>query len=143
MRKALEIGMLRSINSRMEVIMGPEFSAVLIAQPGRFRDGIQILLISISQISKVVSTESLNEALSLAVCITPAIVILDSRVTNNDLPVTLNLLGDIWKGASRIVLVEDNGEYQQAMGLHTELVLLKGFNASKFIDSVEELLKNR
>lgn len=143
MRKALEIGMLRSRYSRMEVIMSPEFSAIVIAQPGRFRDGIQILLISISQISEVVSTESLNEALSLAAIITPAIVILDSRVANHDLPTMLRLIYDTWQGASRIVLVEDKDEFQQAMDLHTDLVLLKGFNASKFIDSVEEILKNR
>ncbi len=123
--------------------MTPKVTAIVIAQPDRFRESIQVLLSSISQIDEVLSVGSITEALNLAVKPTPSIVILDHQVASIDLHSTLKLLRDTWQGASRIILVEDKDEFQQAMGLHTDLVLLKGFNASKFIDSVEKLLENR
>ncbi len=123
--------------------MIPKVTAIVIAQPDRFRESIQVLLVSIPQIDEVLSVGSITDALSLALNFTPSMVILDHQVASIDLLSTLKLLRDAWQGASRIVLVEDKDEFQQAMDLHTDLVLLKGFSASKFIDSVEKLLKNR
>jgi DNA-binding NarL/FixJ family response regulator len=94
------------------------------------------------QIDEVLSFGNITDALSLAANLTPSIVILDHQVASIDLHSTLKLLCDAWQGASRIVLVEDKDEFHQAMDHRTDLVLLKGFNASKFIDAVEEILKN-
>ncbi len=123
--------------------MTPKVTAIVIAQPDRFRESIQILLSSISQIDEVLSVGSISDALNLAANHTPSIVILDHQVASIDLHSTLKLLHDAWQGASRIVLVEDKDEFHQAMDHCSDLVLLKGFNASKFIDAVEEILKNR
>ena len=123
--------------------MTPKVAAIVIAQPVRFRESIQVLLSSISQIDEVLSFGNITDALSLAANLTPSIVILDHQVASIDLHSTLKLLCDAWQGASRIVLVEDKDEFHQAMDHRTDLVLLKGFNASKFIDVVEEILKNR
>jgi DNA-binding NarL/FixJ family response regulator len=122
--------------------MTPKVTAIVIAQPARFRESIQILVSSISQIDEVLSFGNITDALSLAANLTPSIVILDHQVASIDLHSTLKLLCDAWQGASRIVLVEDKDEFHQAMDHRTDLVLLKGFNASKFIDAVEEILKN-
>jgi DNA-binding NarL/FixJ family response regulator len=122
--------------------MTPKVAAIVIAQPVRFRESIQVLLSSISQIDEVLSFGNITDALSLAANLTPSIVILDHQVASIDLHSTLKLLCDAWQGASRIVLVEDKDEFHQAMDHRTDLVLLKGFNASKFIDAVEEILKN-
>ena len=123
--------------------MTPKVTAIVIAQPDRFRESIQVLLTSISQIDEVLPFESVTDALSLAVNFTPSLAILDHQVASIDLHSTLRLLRDAWQEASRIILVEDKEEFQLALELHTDLVLVKGFNASKFIDSVEEILKNR
>jgi hypothetical protein len=109
----------------MEEIMTSNIYVSLIAQPGRFRESIQILLTSISQISEVFPTESVKETLSLAAIITPAIVILDSQAINHDLPSALKMIGD------------------QATAHGADLVLMKGFNASMFISEIEKILKNR
>jgi DNA-binding NarL/FixJ family response regulator len=122
--------------------MTPKVAAIVIAQPARFRESIQILVSSISQIDEVLSFGNITDALSLAANLTPSIVILDHQVASINLHSTLKLLPDAWQGASRIVLVEDKDEFHQAMDHRTDLVLLKGFNASKFIDAVEEILKN-
>jgi DNA-binding NarL/FixJ family response regulator len=127
----------------MEEIMTSNIYVSLIAQPGRFRESIQILLTSISQISEVFPTESVKETLSLAEIITPAIVILDSQAINHDLPSALKMIGDTWQKTSRIVLVEDKNELQQATAHGADLVLMKGFNASMFISEIEKILKNR
>jgi DNA-binding NarL/FixJ family response regulator len=123
--------------------MTPKVAAIVIAQPVRFRESIQVLLSSISQIDEVLSFGNITDALRLAANLTPSIVILDHQVASIDLHSTLKLLCDAWQGASRIVLVEDKDEFHQAMDHRTDLVLLKGFNASKFIDAVEEMLKYR
>jgi DNA-binding NarL/FixJ family response regulator len=123
--------------------MTPKVAAIVIAQPVRFRESIQVLLSSISQIDEVLSFGNITDALRLAANLTPSIVILDHQVASIDLHSTLKLLRDAWQGASRIVLVEDKDEFHQAMDHRTDLVLLKGFNASKFIDAVEEMLKYR
>jgi len=123
--------------------MSPKVTAIVIAQPDRFRESIQILLASIPQIDEVLSVGSITDALSLAVNLTPSIVILDHQVASIDLRSTLKLLRDAWQGASRIVLVEDKDEFKQAMDHRTDLVLLKGFNAAKFINAVEEILNSR
>lgn len=115
--------------------------ALVIVKPSYFRESIQILLTSISQINEVCLTESLTEALSLAEIIKPTIVILDSQATNHDLPFALKLIGDTWKGASRIVLTEDKNEFRKGTTNSADLVLLKGFNASKFITGIEEVVR--
>jgi len=130
-------------NQQMGKIMIPKIVAIVIAQSDRFRDSIQILLSSISQIDEIYSVGSITEALGLAAKLTPSIVILDSQALSLDLPTALKLIGETWQGTNQIVLVEDKDEFQQAMDLHTDLVLLKGFNASKFIDSIEEILEIR
>jgi DNA-binding NarL/FixJ family response regulator len=122
-------------------IMTPIIVALVIVKPGYFRESIQILLTSISQINEVCLTESLTEALSLAEIIKPAIVILDSQATNHDLVFALNLISDTWNGASRIVLTEDKNEFQKGTTNSADLVLLKGFNASKFITGIEDVLR--
>ena len=126
----------------MKEMMSPRISVIVIAQPGRFRESIQTLLTSISKISEVFPAESLKKALSPAAIINPAIVVLDSRVANHDLPTTLRLIGDTWQGANRIVLVDDNNELRQATAHGAELVLWKGFTASRFINEIEKILED-
>jgi DNA-binding NarL/FixJ family response regulator len=126
----------------MEKIMTSNIYVSVIAKPGRFRESIQVLLTSISQISEVFPTENLKEMLSLAAIITPAIVVLDSRVANHDLPTALRLIGDTWQGVNRIVLVEDKNELHQAKAHGAELVLWKGFTASMFINEIEKILED-
>lgn len=122
--------------------MTSKISAIVIAQPDRFRKSIQILLTSISSIDEVLPVECITEASGLAAIITPALVILDTQATTLDLSTALKLIGDIWQGATRIVLVEDKNEIHEAKAQGADLVLLKGFNASKFIIAIEEILKN-
>ena len=132
-----------STKSSKEEIMPPKISAIVIAQHARFREGIQILLTSISRIDEVFPVESLTEALSLTAITAPFAVIMDSQSANLDLSIALRQIGDTWHGASRIVLVEDKKESHQAKVNGAELVLVKGFNASKFISEIEEILKKR
>ena len=60
--------------------MTPKVIAIVIAQPDHFRESIQILLSSISQIDEVVSAGSITDALNLSANHTPSIVILDHQV---------------------------------------------------------------
>ncbi len=142
MRIRLWDRMLGSMNSSQELMMTPKNVAVLIAQPDRFRESLQILLTSISRIDEVFPVESLTEAFSLAADITPCVVILDSQAAKHDLPAALKRIGDTWQGASRIALVEDHDEHQKAAAQGADLVLLKGFNAATFIHGIEGMLNN-
>lgn len=124
-------------------VMTPKNFAIVIAQSDRFRESIQILLSSISRIDEVLSVGSISDALRQAAELTPSIVILDSQALSLDLPTALKLIGETWQRASRIVLVEDISELQQATTYSTDLILQKGFNAGKFINVIEKILKNR
>ncbi len=61
-------------------------------------------------------------------------------MANLDLPSALNLIGDTWHGVKRVVLVEDKHEVHQAEVHGADRVLLVGFNASKFISEIGEIL---
>ena len=100
--------------------MTPKVIAIVISQPDHFRESIQILLSSISQIDEVLSAGSIIDALNMAANHTPSIVILDHQVASIDIHSTLKLFHDAWQGASRIVLVEDKDEFQQATPLYSK-----------------------
>lgn len=124
----------------IEELVPTNITAIVIAKPSVFRESLQILLTSISLISEVLPSENLVEAVNLAGGLTPSIVVLDTQSIDRKLLCELEQISGTWKEAKLIVLAEDKDEVTQASTHGADLILMKGFNASQFINGIEALL---
>lgn len=122
--------------------MRGHMSALIIAQPGQLRDGLQVLLAAIPPIKKVIQVEDVPSALALRRQ-DPALVLLNGDLPGDELVAALAQIKDEWAQAQCIVLVDDEQRYETAETGGADVVLMKGILASKFFATIEELLSSQ
>jgi DNA-binding NarL/FixJ family response regulator len=115
-------------------------SVLVIAQPGRVRDGLRALLMATTQIESVNLVDDGQSALGLAPEYQPALVLLDTPTFNGGMA----LLGQIktkWPETHCIVLADNTRQQQEAKAAGADDVMLKGFPAAQLFAAIEGLLE--
>jgi DNA-binding NarL/FixJ family response regulator len=113
---------------------------LIVAHPGRIRDGLRALLRAIPEIGAILQANDSPSASQIIAEHHPDLVLIDSKLVNNDIqnmPQKIKAMSP----ETRCILLVDNLQ-QQAMADVTDAdtVLLSGFSAWEFLVTVEELL---
>jgi len=118
-----------------------EFSVLVVAQPGRTRDGLQALLMAVAQVKIVGLAQDIPSAFELDTEHHPELVLLDSSACDGMVSDAINRIQVKWPGARCLVLVSSVREQQAAVSAGADGVLLRGFPATKFFKVIEMLAR--
>jgi len=125
---------------KVNVEMTNHVAAFLIGQPGSLRDGLQVLLKSVSQIEKVIPTINISSALALELDHLVTLIFIVMNATDNSLSTSLSQIKSKWPQARIVILVDDEVQHQGLQETHCDLVLIKGYPAANLIAVIERLL---
>lgn len=115
-------------------------SALIVAKPGPLRDGLRALLTAMPQIGAVDMASDLPSALRTVFEHSPALVLLDSDLTNGKVWLTVRRAKAKWPRAWCIFLANDLQQHQEAEAAGADAVLLKGFPAARLVAMIVRLL---
>ena len=118
-------------------------TALLIGQPGSLRDGLQVLLKSVSQIEAVIHTNDISTALAVDLDHLVSLIFIVKNATNEKLSTSLSQIKNKWTQARIVILVDDEVQRQELQEPYCDLVLIKGFPATNLITIIEKLLSQK
>jgi DNA-binding NarL/FixJ family response regulator len=115
-------------------------SLLLVAKPGRMRDGLQALLRTVSEIEIVGEVDCESQALALISQQQPDLVLLDSSLTLQEmLPMLIQIKGG-YPQTRCIVLVENMQQQSAAREAGADSALITGFNAEVLHAAIDQVL---
>ena len=115
-------------------------SALIVAPPGRLRDGLQTIVRAMPEIHAVDRTDDGPSALRLMTERPSALVFLDTDLVGNMAWTVLRQIKARWPHTRCIVLV-NNGSQRQLVNLDgADAVLVKGFSTRTLNETIAELL---
>lgn len=115
-------------------------SALIVATPGRLRDGWQALLMATHRIKIVGQTDNAASTLEMIAEQQPALVLLDAGLLGNDVRRVLTEIR-AESPLTRCIVLADNIQQQHAAKVAgADRTLLKGFSASTLVTTIESLL---
>ena len=114
---------------------------LIVARPGRTRDGLQALLTAITQVTITGLADDIHSALGLALDHHPELVLLNGNVCNDTMSDAVSQIKAKWPGTRCLVLVSSVRRQQVARSAGADGVLLRGFPATQFFETVEMLTK--
>lgn len=116
-------------------------TALIVAKPSQFREGLQAILTAIPQIKQVSQVDDAPSALKMAAQHDPALILLDFDLSSRGvLAATLEQIKATWPHSQCIALVHNEPEDQIAKAAGADVVLMKGIPAAKLFAIVKELL---
>lgn len=115
-------------------------SALIVARPSRMRDGLKALLRTMPQINAIEQTGDIPTAIKMIMEHPPALILLDSNLTNGNVASVLRQTKAERLSTQCIVLVDNKQEVDMATMAGADWVLLAGFPAVDFFAAVESLL---
>lgn len=119
--------------------MEKSVSALIIAQPGQLREGLQILLKAIPQVERVNQVDDCSSALIMDCTNEPSIVLLDVNLPCSQIRANVQQIKAKWPHSRYIALVDDEND-EPTTSIIADVLLLKGVLASKLFTTIEELL---
>jgi DNA-binding NarL/FixJ family response regulator len=115
-------------------------SLLLVARPGRMREGLQALLRTIPEIEIVGQADSESQAMALITRLQPALVLLDSSLTLQEmLPTLIQIKGGVPRTRC-IVLVENAQQQGAARDAGADSALITGFSAEVLHAAIDQVL---
>jgi DNA-binding NarL/FixJ family response regulator len=120
--------------------MNSDKPVVIVAQPGRVRDGLQALLMAMPQIQIVGLANDLPSALTITVERAPDLVLLDADLQNGGYATALGQIKHRWPETRCLVLTNSVHQCQEARSAGADEALLKGFSGPKLFGSVHKLV---
>jgi len=123
--------------------MNSHVSALVIASSYQLRDGLQVLLAAIPTIDRVSQADDVASALAMGANHSPALVLLDCDLSDQELLATLRKLKGKWPRTKCIVVVDDERNHEAAKAAGADVILTQGVLASKFYATVEAVLSTR
>lgn len=126
----------RRLSSHME----NQASVLVVARPGRLRDGWRALLLSMPQIETVSTADDTATALRLARTQEPELVLLDVEPFGDDAWTLLEQIKAELPRCLCIVLAGDTQELRVAQSTGASAALVKGFPAARLFETVNQLL---
>jgi DNA-binding NarL/FixJ family response regulator len=115
-------------------------SLLLVARPGRMRDGLQALLRTIPEIEIVGQADSELQALTLISRQQPALVMLDSSLAPGEMLPMLVQIKDGYPRTRCIVLVENAQQQGAAREAGADTALITGFSAEVLHAAIDQVL---
>jgi DNA-binding NarL/FixJ family response regulator len=115
-------------------------TALVVAPPGRLRDGWQALLLATDPISDVRQTDGASSALEVVESRAPELVLLDADALGETAWVLLNQIKVKAPQCRCIALICSARQRPRALASGADAVLIKGFPAARLSAAVERLL---
>jgi DNA-binding NarL/FixJ family response regulator len=115
-------------------------SLLLVARPGRMREGLQALLRTIPEIVIVAQADYESQALALIAQQQPDLVLLDSSLTLQEMLSTLMQIKGGFPRARCIVLVDNAQQQGAAREAGADTALITGFNAEVLHAAIDQVL---
>lgn len=120
--------------------MGQFWKALIVAKPGRVRDGLQALLTAIPEIGSAELTDNTASALRTITEQRPDLVLLDFSLTGDEIQAMLRQIRAGSGQTKCLVLADDALEQGIAEASGADGVLIKGFTAQRLIETIRRLL---
>jgi DNA-binding NarL/FixJ family response regulator len=115
-------------------------SVLIVARPGRIREGLRALLRTIPRIEIVGQVGQGSAALEMVTRERPALVLLNSSLPFEEAWMALKQIKAEWPQTRCIVLVDNIQEQGMAQAAGADGVLLKGFAAETLFMTIDEVL---
>ncbi|MBN1992443.1 MAG: response regulator transcription factor [Anaerolineae bacterium] len=115
-------------------------SALIVASPGRMRDGLRALLRNVPRIGAILQADDSSSSLEMIVKEQPALVLLDSKLADDDIQNVLQQI-KIESPQTRCIVLADNSEQQWlAKTAGADSVLLTGYSTEILFATIEGVL---
>ena len=114
--------------------------ALVIAQPGPLRNSLLTLLSTLPEIEIVAEAKTLTSLQHAGEELQPDLILIEAGQTLNGLPEALNQFKKRWRHTRTIVLVDTREHEETAVAAGADVVLLKGFRATRLIDQIQALI---
>jgi DNA-binding NarL/FixJ family response regulator len=115
-------------------------SVLIVAKPGRLRDGLHALLTTVPQLKIVGQADGGIAALEMISAYRPALLLLDFSLSSEEIQMVLaGIRADGLPQPRSIVLVDTDQQYRVARGTGADAILIKGFVAPHLFAIIERL----
>jgi DNA-binding NarL/FixJ family response regulator len=114
--------------------------ALIAAQPGPLRDGLQALLMTVPQIEAVCQVGNVSSVLTVVAEHHPTLVLLDTNFPGEGVLTVLSRIKTNGFQSRCLVLADEIQQQQDAKTAGADVALLKGFPAAKLCEIIEDLL---
>ena len=115
-------------------------SVLIVARPGRIREGLRALLRTIPRLEIVGQVDQGSAALEMVTRERPALVLLNSSLPFEETWMALKQIKAEWPQTRCIVLVDNTQQQGMAQAAGADGVLLKGFAAETLFMTIDEAL---
>jgi DNA-binding NarL/FixJ family response regulator len=116
--------------------------ALIVASPGRIRDSLKTMLRAVPCIETVYQANDAPTASKIIAQYHPSLVLLDSKLANNDIQSVSRQIKTKSPHTRCIVLVDTVQQQWMAKVADADTVLTIGCPATKFFTTIEELLSD-
>lgn len=118
-----------------------EIALVIIAPPGRQRDGLRVLLQASAKIALVGEADDLASGAQVIAERAPALVILQSGKDNGTFQAELRQLKIQCPNIHFAVVVPDYRQAEQARAAGADAVLMEGFTSETMFAAIDQMMK--
>ncbi len=112
---------------------------MIVAEPGRLREGLQAMLDSFPSLETVAVVDDGPSALEAIRSGRPGLVILDTYLFDEGTADLVRAIKQGWNGTDCIVVADSLRHFQPLLDAGADKVLLKGFSAAELRAAVEQL----
>jgi len=113
---------------------------LIVARPGRMRDGLRALLRATSRLELVGQADNGTSALDMVMDCRPSLVLMDSNLPGDEVESLLRYTKARWPQTRCVVLASDAQQQGLAKSAGADSVLLTGFPMAQFFDLIDNLL---
>jgi len=124
-------------------MMAHRDSTLIIAPPGRLRDGLRVLLRATGRITRVEEANDARLGLQSIAARPPALVLLDAALGDDDALRVLQQLTTQWPRLPCLVLVHNLKQEHMAQAAGADAVLQAGFATEIFFSTIQRMLLDR
>ena len=115
--------------------------ALIVATPGRLREGLRAAIAAIPQLDEVCEVDNTTTAVNLYGGRTPALVLLSTGLGDNNTPESCRQIKKRWPSSPCLVLVDTVALEPAAEAAGADLVLVKGVRPDRFLGKIETILR--
>jgi DNA-binding NarL/FixJ family response regulator len=117
-----------------------ETLALIVSRPSRMRDSLRALLRATAQVEIIDVASDGKSALRMIATYQPALVLLASNLPREEICAVLQQTKSKWPQTRCLVLAGTLNQQYVAKAVGADRVLLAGFPANKFYNTIQELL---
>ena len=115
-------------------------SALIVAQPGRLRDGMQALMRAVPRIKYVNQVDDGPSAVTEIAEHTPSLVLLDTDLPDDAAWKTLQQIKTGWPEILCILIAGTDWQRKEAKASGADAVLVKGFTLATLAETIAQLV---